>query len=214
MLDILVPQIMLDSPGVLPGLRQFVATGTPQHMRMNTEWQLGFSHCPTHDLADGIIGERCFLRKVLKLALRNQMLTQFTEVRAFPKRYFFQSPVCRGMRVQFAPEFADWTSANADGHARLCSINFERPLRSRQFEMTERDRPPLAGIEMFNVSKCRPLTKVQFLPRQNHIVFLPGATFGMCPTSRQVIPSILLPLIYRVTWQDITFLAAVSAFKC
>ncbi|MDO9012342.1 MAG: hypothetical protein Q7U78_11140 [Gallionella sp.] len=34
-------------------------------------------------------------------------------------------------------------SANADGHARLCSINFERPLRSRQFEMLTEYNVPL-----------------------------------------------------------------------
>jgi hypothetical protein len=45
----LASQVMLESTGILSGLRQFVATVVALHIWMNAEWQLRHLPCPADD---------------------------------------------------------------------------------------------------------------------------------------------------------------------
>lgn len=50
-LDVLVPQVVLDRPGVVPVVRQLEPTPMPQHVRMYREVEAGLAPCPGDQLA-------------------------------------------------------------------------------------------------------------------------------------------------------------------
>src|SRR4051812_15478861 len=58
MLNVTVPQIMLDRPRVLPVVGQLVAGGVAQHVRMDRELDAGREAGSTDDLAHRIGAER------------------------------------------------------------------------------------------------------------------------------------------------------------
>ena len=58
MLNVAVPQIMLDRPRVLPVVGQLVAGGVAQHVRMDRELDAGLASGSTDDLAHRIGAER------------------------------------------------------------------------------------------------------------------------------------------------------------
>src|SRR5262249_38377147 len=58
MLNVAMPQIMLDRPRVLPVVCQLVAGGVAQHVRMDRELDAGLAAGSTDDLAHRIGAER------------------------------------------------------------------------------------------------------------------------------------------------------------
>lgn len=59
MLDILVPQVMLDSAGVLAVVRQLEAGGVPQHVGMDGQAQSGRLARAGHQFPEGGISHGC-----------------------------------------------------------------------------------------------------------------------------------------------------------
>ena len=57
-LDVAVSQVLLDRPGILPIVGQFVSGGVAQHMWVNLERDAGLAPSPVDDLAYCINGER------------------------------------------------------------------------------------------------------------------------------------------------------------
>ena len=58
-LDVAVAQVLLDRPHVLSIVRQFVACGMAQHVRMHREGKARLPSSAPDDLAHGSGGERC-----------------------------------------------------------------------------------------------------------------------------------------------------------
>jgi len=58
-LDVAVAQVLLDRPRVLSIVRQFVARGMAQHVRMHREGKARLPSSAPDDLAHGSGGERC-----------------------------------------------------------------------------------------------------------------------------------------------------------
>jgi hypothetical protein len=57
MLDILVAEIVLQSPRIVPGVRQRVSASVAQHMRMNSELEFGRNACTRDHLSEASGGE-------------------------------------------------------------------------------------------------------------------------------------------------------------
>ena len=64
-LDVLVPEILLDGPGVVTIVSELISAGVAQHVRVNGEGEAGFTACSSEDFSHGRRCERT-------LALRDE----------------------------------------------------------------------------------------------------------------------------------------------